>query len=150
MSSNIEIRRICAWCKQEFIAHKTTTTCCSHRCANLLYKQKKREASIRANNQVVEKVIKEKPIEKIRDKPILTITEAATYIGVTRPTLYSSKIPGIDVREPFVFPPTIMNALASWQRTSRMCDKELIICFLPSSSCVEGIDFFCSSLIPSG
>ena len=44
MSSNIEIRRICAWCKQEFIAHKTTTTCCSHRCANLLYKQKKREA----------------------------------------------------------------------------------------------------------
>ena len=89
MSSNIEIRRICAWCKQEFIAHKTTTTCCSHRCANLLYKQKKREASIKANNQVVEKVIKEKPIEKIRDKPILTITEAATYIGVTRPTLYS-------------------------------------------------------------
>ena len=88
MSSNIEIRRICAWCKQEFIAHKTTTTCCSHRCANLLYKQKKREASIRANNQVVEKVIKEKPIEKIRDKPILTITEAATYIGVTRATLY--------------------------------------------------------------
>ena len=88
MSSNIEIRRICAWCKQEFIAHKTTTTCCSHRCANLLYKQKKREASIKANNQVVEKVIKEKPIEKIRDKPILTITEAATYIGVTRPTLY--------------------------------------------------------------
>ena len=82
------IRRICAWCKQEFIAHKTTTTCCSHRCANLLYKQKKREASIKANNQVVEKVIKEKPIEKIRDKPILTITEAATYIGVTRPTLY--------------------------------------------------------------
>ena len=80
MSSNIEIRRICAWCKREFIAHKTTTTCCSHRCANLLYKQKKREASIRANNQVVEKVI--------RDKPILTITEAATYIGVTRPTLY--------------------------------------------------------------
>ena len=88
MSSNIEIRRTCAWCKQEFIAHKTTTTCCSHRCANLLYKQKKREASIKANNQVVEKVIKEKPIAKIRDKPILTITEAATYIGVTRPTLY--------------------------------------------------------------
>ena len=55
MSSNIEIRRICAWCKQEFIAHKTTTTCCSHRCANLLYKQKKREASIKANNQIVEK-----------------------------------------------------------------------------------------------
>ena len=33
MSSNIDIKRICAWCKQEFIAHKTTTTCCSHRYA---------------------------------------------------------------------------------------------------------------------
>ena len=64
---------------------QTFCICCSHRCANLLYKQKKREASIKANNQIVEKVIKEKPIAKIRDKPILTITEAATYIGVTRP-----------------------------------------------------------------
>ena len=56
MSSNIEIRRICAWCKQEFFCDKMTTTCCSHRCANLLYKQKKRvRASIKANNQIVEK-----------------------------------------------------------------------------------------------
>lgn len=88
MSSNINIKRICAWCKQEFIAHKTTTTCCSHRCANLLYKQRKREAAVKANNQVVEKIITEKPIEKIKEKPFLTITEAAVYLGVTRPTLY--------------------------------------------------------------
>ena len=53
MSSNIEIRRICAWCKQEFIAHKMTTTCCSHRCANLLYKQKKREASIKREFEII-------------------------------------------------------------------------------------------------
>ena len=53
MSSNIDIKRICAWCKQEFIAHKTTTTCCSHRCANLLYKQRKREAAVKANTTVV-------------------------------------------------------------------------------------------------
>jgi predicted nucleic acid-binding Zn ribbon protein len=64
MSSNIKIRRICAWCKTEFIAQKTTTTCCSHRCANLLYKQRKREVAVKANNQVVEKIIEEKPIEK--------------------------------------------------------------------------------------
>ena len=81
MSSNIEIRRICAWCKQEFIAHKTTTTCCSHRCANLLCKQKKREASIKANNQIVEKVIKEKPIAKIRDKSHC-VTTAYLFIWI--------------------------------------------------------------------
>lgn len=87
MSSNIDIKRICAWCKQEFIAHKTTT-CCSHRCANLLYKQRKREAAVKANNQVVKKIITEKPIEKIKEKTFLTITETAVYLGVTRPTLY--------------------------------------------------------------
>ena len=40
------------------------------------------------DNQGCTHTASEKPIEKIRDKPILTITEAATYIGVTRPTLY--------------------------------------------------------------
>lgn len=87
MSSNIDIKRICAWCKQEFIAHKTTT-CRSHRCANLLYKQRKREAAVKANNQVVKKIITEKPIEKIKEKTFLTITETVVYLGVTRPTLY--------------------------------------------------------------
>ena len=35
------------------------------------------------------KKIEEKPIERIKDKPFLTITEAALYLGVTRPTVYS-------------------------------------------------------------
>lgn len=30
MSSNIDLNKICAFCGKEFIAHKTTTTCCSH------------------------------------------------------------------------------------------------------------------------
>lgn len=55
MSSNIEIRRICAWCKQEFIAHKTTTTCCSHRCANLLYKQKNVRLLLRLTTRLSKK-----------------------------------------------------------------------------------------------
>lgn len=32
MSSNIEIKKKCKWCGQIFIAHKTTTNYCSHRC----------------------------------------------------------------------------------------------------------------------
>ena len=89
MSSNIDIKKICSWCGTEFIAHKTTTTCCSHRCANALYKKRKRDELIKVNNQVTEKIVLEKSIEKIKDKPFLTITEAAVYLGVTRPTLYS-------------------------------------------------------------
>jgi excisionase family DNA binding protein len=89
MSSNIDIKKICSWCGAEFIAHKTTTTCCSHRCANALYKKRKRDEVIKTNNQFTEKIVIEKPIEKIKDKPFITITEAAVYLGVTRPTLYS-------------------------------------------------------------
>lgn len=88
MSSNLKIKRICAWCGKEFIAQKTTTACCSKQCANALYKKRKRDAAIKANNQIVEKKIEEKPIERIKDKPFLTIAEAAIYLGVTRPTVY--------------------------------------------------------------
>lgn len=63
MSSNIDLKKICAFCGKEFIAHKTTTTCCSHRCSSLLYKQRKREAKVRKHDAVTEKVIAEKPIE---------------------------------------------------------------------------------------
>lgn len=88
MSSNIDLKKICAFCGKEFIAHKTTTTCCSHRCSSLLYKQRKREAKVRKHDAVTEKVIAEKPIEKIKDKPFISITEAALYMGVSRPTIY--------------------------------------------------------------
>ena len=89
MSSNLKIKRICVWCGKEFIAQKTTTACCSKQCANALYKKRKRDEAIKANNQIMEKKIEEKPIERIKDKPFLTITEAALYLGVTRPTVYS-------------------------------------------------------------
>ena len=89
MSNNLKIKRICAWCGKEFIAQKTTTACCSKQCANALYKKRKRDEAIKANNQIVEKKIEEKPIERIKDKPFLTITETALYLGVTRPTIYS-------------------------------------------------------------
>ena len=47
MSSNLKIKRICAWCGKEFIAQKTTTACCSKQCANALYKKKKRDEAIK-------------------------------------------------------------------------------------------------------
>lgn len=88
MSSNLKIKRICAWCGKEFIAQKTTTACCSKQCANALYKKRKRDEVIKINNQNIEKKIEEKPITIIKDKPFLTITETAIYLGVTRPTIY--------------------------------------------------------------
>lgn len=84
----MKIKRICAWCGKEFIAQKTSTACCSKQCANALYKKRKRDEAIKTNNQSIEKKIEEKPITIIKDKPFLTITETAIYLGVTRPTIY--------------------------------------------------------------
>lgn len=88
MSSNISIKKICMWCGQEFIAHKTTTTCCSHRCSSLLFKQRKREAKVKAVEAVTKKQIQERPLQKIKEKPYITITETALFVGVSRPTIY--------------------------------------------------------------
>ena len=51
MSSNLKIKRICAWCGKEFIAQKTTTACCSKQCANALYKKRKRDEAIKESNR---------------------------------------------------------------------------------------------------
>ena len=38
-TSSIRITKICQWCGVEFEAQKVSTKYCSHRCANLAYKQ---------------------------------------------------------------------------------------------------------------
>ena len=49
--SNIRIKKICEWCGQEFVAQKVTTKYCSHRCANLAYKQAIRAKRIQQEEQ---------------------------------------------------------------------------------------------------
>ena len=46
MASNIDIQKKCEWCGKLFIAHKTSTRCCSHRCANLAYKERTRQKRV--------------------------------------------------------------------------------------------------------
>ena len=46
MASNIEIQKKCEWCGTIFTAHKITTAYCSHRCANLAYKDRVRKKRI--------------------------------------------------------------------------------------------------------
>ncbi len=88
MSSTISIKKICKFCGREFIAHKTTTTCCSHRCSSLLYKKMKREAKVKEHEAETERQLEERPIQKIKEKPYITITETALFVGVSRPTIY--------------------------------------------------------------
>ena len=70
MSSNIEIKKKCKWCGQIFIARKTTTNYCSHRCNNAAYKERIRQERI-ATYQKEFSIKTEKP--SIEDKEFYTL-----------------------------------------------------------------------------
>lgn len=85
MASNIDIQKKCEWCGKLFIAHKTTTRCCSHRCANLAYKERTRQKRVSEFQTMVNQQIEK---EDCIDKDFLTPSEAAKYIGISRATFY--------------------------------------------------------------
>ncbi len=85
MASNIDIQKKCEWCGKLFIAHKTSTRCCSHRCANLAYKEKTRQKRVSEFQTMVNQQIEK---EDCIDKDFFTPSEAARYIGISRATFY--------------------------------------------------------------
>ncbi len=87
MSSNIEILRICKHCSIEFTAKTTVTKYCSHKCSQRAYKQRKREEKIHVSNTETSYVISQ-PIEELKIKPFLSITDTCKLLGVSRRTVY--------------------------------------------------------------
>ena len=86
--SNIRIKKICEWCGQEFVAQKVTTKYCSHKCANLAYKQAIRAKRIQQEEQRIQIVKSEKPLMDIKDKEYLSIAQAATLLGLSLQAVY--------------------------------------------------------------
>ena len=103
----MQILKICEYCKNDFIAKKTTSKTCSDDCAKRLYKLKLRKSKI-AQAQM-KKEIKHKPkacvtedeIKVIQAKEYLTLNEAALLLNVSPLTLrrwiFSGKICSIKV-----------------------------------------------------
>ena len=87
MSSNIKIQRICQHCSKEFTAKTTVTKYCSQRCASKAYKVRKRTEKVKTSNKETHR-IKVQPIETLKAKPFLSISETATLLGISRRTLY--------------------------------------------------------------
>jgi len=89
MSSNLRIIKVCEFCKQEFIARKTTSQTCSDPCVKRLYKLKKRNEAIRRAK--IETAVKQKPeafitedqVKAIQVKEWLTLKEVALLLNVT-------------------------------------------------------------------
>ena len=87
MSSNIRINRVCHYCNKEFEAKKTTSKTCSDHCAKMYYKAKQKAAKIEQSNTETKQLI-EKPIEELKAKEFLSITDACKLLGISRWTIW--------------------------------------------------------------
>ena len=85
MSSRIDIQKRCKWCNAVFTAHKTTTEYCSHRCANLAYKDRVRKLRIESLQHELGKNIKTPPN---LNKEYLTPSEVAQLLSIGRTSIY--------------------------------------------------------------
>ena len=87
MSSNIEIKRICEFCKNEFTARTTRTRYCSHKCNSRHYKVLERNEKVEKSNQETVKILNV-DLEKIKHREFLNITQASNLFGISRRTVY--------------------------------------------------------------
>jgi len=87
MSSNIRINRICQYCSKEFTARTTVTKYCSDKCSKSAYKARKRAEKVEQSNAET-KQIKNLPIEQLKVKEFLSITEVCLLVGISRRTVY--------------------------------------------------------------
>lgn len=87
MSSNIEVTRICQYCGNEFTARTTVTRFCSMKCNSANNKQKTRNRKIEESNKEIQR-IKDKPMEELKSKDFLSVTEVSKLIGCSRQNVY--------------------------------------------------------------
>ncbi|MFW6275141.1 MAG: helix-turn-helix domain-containing protein [bacterium] len=87
MSSNIEIKKVCQYCGNEFTARTTTTKYCGDVCAKRAYKARKRNEKISKAKKETHQ-IKTKPIQELKEKEFLSITDTYQLLGVSRRTVY--------------------------------------------------------------
>ena len=83
-ASKIEIHKVCEYCGKTFVAWKSTTRFCSKTCNSRAYKQLRREQRVAA----IEKGTNIRPIQKIKDKTILSPKEAAVLLGLSTRNVY--------------------------------------------------------------
>ena len=88
-TSSIRITKICQWCGVEFEAQKVSTKYCSHRCANLAYKQAVRDKRVKQAEAETLSIKLGKPIENVKDKEYLSFAQAGKLLGLSRQAVYN-------------------------------------------------------------
>lgn len=87
-TSKMKIKKVCEWCGSVFYAQKLTTRFCSHRCANLAYKETIRQKRKQEVENKVQTILSEQPISNFKDKEYLSFNEAAILLGLSRQAIY--------------------------------------------------------------
>lgn len=87
MCSIIQITRVCKHCGNEYTARTTVTRYCSDGCSKRAYRVKQRAAKIESSNSETQR-IRSKPVDDLKAKEFLSITETCTLLGISRRTIY--------------------------------------------------------------
>jgi hypothetical protein len=88
MSSNIQIPKICTFCKTPFIAKTTVTKFCSHNCSRKAWKQVKRNEKIETAQQAEYEKSVGIDYPAIQAKEYLSIKETCLLLGISRMSLH--------------------------------------------------------------
>jgi excisionase family DNA binding protein len=87
----MEVNRVCELCKLVFVAQKTTTRFCSHKCSckstKLKVKNKKIEISNTETALMQKKEVK-LDFEEIKEKQFLTVKDASKLLNMSAKTVY--------------------------------------------------------------
>jgi excisionase family DNA binding protein len=87
MSSNIKVIRVCQHCGNEFTARTTVTKYCSLKCGSAFNKQKIRNRKVEVSNKETKR-IKIQPIEELKAREFLSVTQVSKLIGCSRQNVY--------------------------------------------------------------
>lgn len=87
MSSLIQIQRVCEHCGDTFTARTTKTRFCSHKCNSRAYKAAEKSKKVERSNVETKQLIS-KPIEELKAKPFLSISETCQLLGISRSSIY--------------------------------------------------------------
>lgn len=88
MSSNIKVQRICQHCCKEFTARTTVTQYCSDACSKRAYKERLKAAKVGASDNETRQ-LKTKPIEDLKAREFLSVTQVSKLIGCSRQNVYN-------------------------------------------------------------
>ena len=118
MSSNMQILKVCEYCKNDFIAKKTTSACCSDSCAKRLYKNRKRDEKIKIaevetkSKKMLSAAMVEDEYKIINAKQYLTLIEAALLLNITPLTLrrwtLAKQVPASKIGKKWMFDKTLI------------------------------------------